>query len=930
MIVDLGYFPYLSPCDIYPVFWITIKVSKYCSGIYQFQQYATTTILIVVRQSMRIIITHEQSDFDAIASLLGAHLIDEDAVPVLPRKMNRNVRAFLTLYDVDLPFVDPRDLPNEHIEMVTLVDTQSIISVKGMSEDTQVRVIDHHPLREELPADWMITVAGTGANTTLFVEIMRDRDIILSTIQATCLLLGIYEDTGSLTYDRTTARDLQAAGYLLEQGASLQIASDFLNHPLSSGQQFLYDQLRVSAEHVHIDGNTIVLACGDASNLDEELSTIAHKLRDLLDPDALFLLVTTRGGVQLIARSTSENIDVADVASRFGGGGHERAAAGLIKDRDIDDVRLELLGILPELIHPSITVAQIMSRGPQLLAPTTTVEEAARYMQRYGHEGYPVVGDGKVVGLLTRRAVDRALSHKLNLNAASLMEAGEYIVHPDDSIEHLQHIMTESGWGQIPVAEPENGEIIGIVTRTDLLKTLTTRPKIPGRENLADKLESALTPERLSLIKTVADIAHQQRSALYIVGGFVRDLLLDRPSQDFDLVVEGDAISLARALAKKYGGRVTSHARFGTAKWLLNQPVADGMDSKESSHRELAVSDLNSLDLVSARTEFYPYPTALPTIERGSIKLDLHRRDFTINTLAVRLDGRHYGELHDYWGGLIDLRNGQVRALHSLSFVDDPTRILRAVRFEQRFSFRIEQRTLELLKEATSLLDRVSGDRIRHEIDHILEEERVADMLARLNELGLLLAIHPQLKWDDWLKERVNSLLLSNIDTLWMLPCDNNLHQCKREIIYILWMLRLEPIEASAIIKRLKLPSEQSTTIFAANQLWEDISKLVNSFPSKVVSRLRDVPRLALYTVYLASDDAAQQNLIYKYITEWSKIAPKTSGDDLKALGLPPGPVYRTLLETLQTAWLDGEITTEDEEQVLLNEMIKGMINNNT
>ncbi len=877
---------------------------------------------------MRIIITHEQSDFDAIASLLGAHLIDEVAIPVLPRKMNRNVRAFLTLYGVDLPFVDPRDLPNENIETVTLVDTQSLISVRGMSEDSQVRVIDHHPLREELPVDWMITVSGTGANTTLFVEIVRERDIILTTVQATCLLLGIYEDTGSLTYDRTTARDLRAAGYLLEQGASLQIASDFLNHPLSSGQQFLYDLLRTSAEHVHIYGNTIVVACGDASNLDEELSTIAHKLRDLLDPDALFLLVTTRGGVQLIARSTSVNIDVADVASHFGGGGHERAAAGLIKDRDIEGVRAELLRILPELIHPSITVAQIMSRGPQLLTPTTTVDEAARYMQRFGHEGYPVVGDGKIVGLLTRRAVDRALSHKLNLNAASLMEAGEYIVHPDDSIEHLQHIMTESGWGQIPVVELESGEIIGIVTRTDLLKTLTTRPIIPGRENLADKLESALSPERLSLIKAVADIAYQQRSALYIVGGFVRDLLLERPSQDFDLVVEGDAISLARALAKKYGGRVTSHARFGTAKWLLNQPEADGMDLKENSYQKLPVSDLNSLDLVSARTEFYPYPTALPTIERGSIKLDLHRRDFTINTLAVRLDGRHYGELHDYWGGLIDLRNGQVRALHSLSFVDDPTRILRAIRFEQRFNFRIEQRTLDLLKEATSLLDRVSGDRIRHEIDHILVEERISDMLARLNELGLLMAIHPRLKWDSWLKEKVNSPLLSNIDTFWELPCDNNRNHCKREIIYILWLLRLEHVDARAIIKRLKLSAEQSNTIFAAHQLWEDISNLENSSPSKMVSRLRDVPRLALFTIYLATEDATQQNLISRYVTQWANITPKTRGDDLKALGVPTGPVYRFILETLQTAWLDGVITTEDEEEILLNELIKDMINN--
>ena len=871
---------------------------------------------------MHIILTHEQSDFDAIASLLGAHLMDEATIPVLPRKMNRNVRAFLTLYDVDLPFVDPRDLPNDSIEAVTLVDTQSLISVKGMSENTHVRVIDHHPLREELPIDWMITVSGTGANTTLFVEIVRERDLILSTVQATLLLLGIYEDTGSLTYDRTTARDLRAAGYLLEQGASLHIASDFLNHPLSNGQQIIYDQLRESIEHVHIYGNTVIIACGDASSLDEELSTIAHKLRDLLDPDALFLLVTTRGGVQLIARSTSDNIDVADVAAHFGGGGHERAAAGLIKDRDIEDVRAELVRILSEFIHPSITVTQIMSRGPQLLTPATPVDEAARYMQRFGYEGYPVVGDGKVVGLLTRRAVDRALSHKLKLTAASLMEAGEYTVHPDDSIEHLQHIMTESGWGQIPVVEPDSGEIIGIVTRTDLLKTLTSRPKIPGRQNLADKLESALTTGRVALIKAVAEIAHQQRAALYIVGGFVRDLLLDRPSQDFDLVVEGDAISLARALARKYGGRVTSHARFGTAKWLLNQPETGESDIERTAYQEMPVTDINSLDLVSARTEFYPYPTALPTVERGSIKLDLHRRDFTFNTLAVRLDGRHYGELHDYWGGLIDLRHGQVRVLHSLSFVDDPTRILRAIRFEQRFSFLIEERTLELLKEATSLLDRVSGDRIRHELDHILIEERAPQMLARLNELDLLKAIHPQLTWDGWIKDKLDSPLILKIGSEWELPCKNSHYTYKRDIIYILWMLRLEYAEARNIIKGLKLSSELSKTILAACQLWDDLAELEGNSPSEVVNRLDDVPRLALYSIYIACEQHALQKMIYAYVTEWRNITPKTRGDDLKAIGLPPGPVYRFILEELQTAWLDGVITTEEQEMALLERLI--------
>lgn len=897
---------------------------------------------------MRIILTHEQADFDALASLLGAHLLDETATPVLPRRMNRNVRAFLTLYGFGLPFVDPRDLPNDPIEEVILVDTQSAVSIRGMGPDTRYRVIDHHPLREDLPEDWSITTDETGATTTLLIEALRDRDGLLNTIHTTLLLLGIYEDTGQLTYTRTTSRDLHAAAYLLERGASLQIASNFLNHPLSQPQQSLYNRLRDTAEHYHIHGYTVVLASEDSQDIDTELSSIAHKLRNLLDPDALFMLVTTRGGVQMIARSTVDNIDVGVVAANFGGGGHERAAAALIRDHDLEKVRAELIRLLPQAIRPAVTVAQIMSRGLQVLSPETSAEEASQRMRRYGYEGYPVVetitgstvehepsGDDnllnhtrprrRVVGLLTRRAVDRAIAHNLNLNAASLMEAGEVSVQPGDSIEHLQRVMTETGWGQIPVVHSESGEIIGIVTRTDLLKTLTSQAKIPGRQNLAAKLESALPPSRLRLLKAVAQEAHQQHSALYVVGGFVRDLLLDRPSLDFDLVVEGDAITLAHSLARRYGGRITSHARFGTAKWHIRELSVQAAEGSLTPVQPLLHSeDLpNTLDLISARTEFYTHPTALPTVERGSIKLDLHRRDFTINTFALRLDGNHYGELHDYWGGLNDLRHGLVRVLHSLSFVDDPTRLLRAVRFEQRFGFRIEERTLELMKEAASLLDRISGDRIRHELNHILEEERGAQILARLDELNLLVSIHPDLKWDNWLRSRLEVLPNKHPDTDWELDGEDERQKLRRELGYTLWLLRLSPELARQVSARLKLSANLTDTILAACELWKDLPDLADASPSAVVARLEEVPPLARYAVYLATSDIRLRKTLQTYATRWRKILPTITGNDLRARGLSPGPVYRHILETLRNAWLDGQIAIQEQEAELLKELIR-------
>jgi tRNA nucleotidyltransferase (CCA-adding enzyme) len=864
---------------------------------------------------MHVLQTHEQADFDALGSLLGAYLLQDTAMPVLPHRMNRNVRAFLSLYGAELPFLEQRDLPNETIERLTLVDTQSMISLKGMSREASVDVIDHHPQRENLPVNWSVITEDIGATTTLMVEGLREINGRLNTIQATLMLLGIYEDTGSLTYKRTSARDLQAAAFLLEQGASLEIASSFLNHPLSPAQEALYERLRLNAEHVHIHGYTIVISYGEALEMEEELSTLAHKLRDLLDPDALFLLVTTRSGVQIIARSTTDNIDVAAVTAEFGGGGHERAAAGLIRDCELEEVRAELKRVLPVYVRPSVTVAEIMSSRPQLLAPDTPVEEAAVRMSRFGYEGYPVVERGKVVGLLTRRAVDRAIAHQLSTTADKLMEAGSYTVQPDDSIEHLQRLVAESGWGQIPVVDSENGRIIGIVTRTDLLKTLTSKASLPGRLNLAERLEAVLPPGRLSLLKAIAGEAHEQHAALYIVGGFVRDLLLEIPSLDFDLVVEGEAIALGRALARRYGGRVTSHSRFGTAKWHL---AGASLDKPVAFNGE---SGLQSVDLVSARTEFYTHPTALPTVERGSIKLDLHRRDFTMNTLALRLDGRHYGDLHDYWGGLNDLHQKLVRVLHSLSFVDDPTRILRAVRFEQRFSFHIEERTLELLMEARSLIDRLSGDRIRHELNAILDSNALVKIMERLNELGLLSAIHPDLVWDGWLQERMNELTAEEASIDWGIHREER-PKNKTDLAYILWLIRLPSERARKVAKRLKFPAILMEAVLNACWLWETRQYLETAKPSQVVGHLEKTPDASWYALYLACEDETIRRSIQSYASQWRKVTPTIDGNGLKERGLPPGPEYRRILSDLRAAWLDGLIRSQQEEEAFLSELL--------
>ncbi len=866
---------------------------------------------------MDIILTHERTDFDGLASILGAYLLDQGLMPVLPRQLNRNVEAFLMLYGVELPFVDPRDLPGDPIDSVCLVDTQSMTSIKGMVKDLKVRIIDHHPLRSEVPEEWEIIIRETGATTTIFVQEIQERDLPLTPIQATLLLLGIYEDTGSLVYTRTTAEDIFAAGILVERGASLSIVGDYIKHPLSLAQQKIYEDLRANSESLMIHGHNMIIAQADASGLEEELSSLAHKLRDLLDPDAIFILLTTSAGVQVIARSTDDHINVCEVLSEFeSGGGHPRAAAALIKDTAISDIYQKLVSILPQYVKPAIRAKDIMSRDPQTLSPDTPVNEAAELMLKFGYEGYPIVEDGEIVGLLTRRAVDRALSHELNLTAASLMDAGNIRVFPADSIEQIQDVMTESGWGQIPVVSSRSKKIVGIVTRTDLIKILAPSHLTPGHQNLSPRLETTLPEVRLELLNRIAEIAAEQKSALYIVGGFVRDLLLDHPSLDFDLVVEGDAIALAETIKERYGGRVTSHSRFGTAKWFIDKHQLTILGSTNKLRESLP----ETLDFISARTEFYTHPTALPTVERGSIKLDLHRRDFTINTLALRLDGNHYGELYDYWGGLADLKGKLVKVLHSLSFVDDPTRILRAVRYEKRYGLQLDQRTEELLLEAKELLKRVSGDRIRHELDRIFDEENAAQMMDRLQQLTILKAIHTDLEWDKKLHRLVKSLPGKEHPPEWKIDQEDNGLPINRDLMYTVWLMRSH--QSGEVCKRLKLISTLTDVIREASSLLRRIKNLYKQPPSQITADLDRVSNLAIYAVYLVVEEPKYKGILSHYLSSWQHIESNITGQDLKQAGLEPGPRYTEILTQIRNAWLDEEVCNKKDEKALLKSLL--------
>ncbi len=871
---------------------------------------------------MKIITSHERADMDALAALYAAALLYPDYQAVLPGKLNRNLRDFLALYKEELPFIERRELPRRRITHILLVDTQAIAPLRGMDAHTQVQIIDHHQPAEPLPQGATFEGATVGATTTLLVEKLRERALSLTRVGASLLLMGIYEDTGSLSYLTTTPRDAQAAAWLLQQGADLNILNAFLNRPLANGQREALAQLMSASKIYTIQGRSICVAAVVLERYVDELSTLIHQLMDIYEPDACLLLAQFEGSIQIIARSTTDAIDVATLLRDFGGGGHSKAAAALVEGISLDEAVNRLLQGLEQLTKPPVLVREIMSVNVHTLDINMSVREAAQLMQRYGHEGFPVVDGERLVGILTRRDIDRALHHRLgDMPVRSFLHTGPVSVRPEDTVAEVQRVMIEQDLGQVPVVD--GGRFVGIVTRTDLIK-LWTPPRYPSRAQEIGRLMHHALPQPLqALLLRARDVANDLGYSLYIVGGFVRDLLLGAPTLDLDLVVEGDAIALAHKLAEQIGGRVRSHARFGTAKLILEGPREEGTPP--------------SLDFVTARTEFYERPTVLPQVERSSIKQDLYRRDFTINTMAICLDRQRYGELLDYYGGERDLNEKRIRVLHNLSFVEDPTRILRAVRFEQRLGFTIEERTAELIDDALDLLDHVTGERLRHELYLLLAEAEPEKGLDRLARMGVLARIDPHLHFGRdtaqlfaRLRERFGAWPAAKRAERRPSVTDVEEEESPDAPTLCLCYLAIltspmTPAELNAFATRLRISKHDTHFLHEVVRLRESLNELKAKamLPSTIYRLLSPFSREARFVLSVLTDLEIVRQRLDLYEERLAAVAPRIDGHYLKELGLPPGAVYGAILERVRDALLDGQISTLEEEQALARHLAK-------
>jgi tRNA nucleotidyltransferase (CCA-adding enzyme) len=861
---------------------------------------------------VQIILTHENADFDAIASLLAAYKLNPGALPVLPERINQNVLRFLFLYQNGLPFVQQAGFQADSVTNIVLVDTQRSIKLRGLPAHVATHIVDHHPLGRELEANQTFSGETVGAATTLLVEQIQSQTIAINGLEATLMALGIYEDTGSLSYGTTTPRDQRAAAWLLEQQASLDTIRQFLLNPLNDDRQALLEKLTLAAESRTIEGYIVTICTAQVDHYISEISSVVHHLRDTLDSSVIFVLVQMPEHLQLIGRATSDILNVGDIARLFGGGGHERAAAASIHDKTLDQAITSLWQALSQHIQPITRVADLMSYGVQTIEAEQILGEIVPRLRRIGHEGFPVLEGEQVVGLLTLRNADRAMEHGLgHLKIREVMSGEALTLKPSDSVWTLEQRMVESGWGQIPVLD-DSDKIIGIVTRTDLIKHWARiHPPISTPIIGEQKIGNLLGEDIKTLIQTVAQQAQQSNIQLYLVGGVVRDLLLNRENLDLDFVVEGGAIDFAENLQRQFGGQINSFRPFGTAKWKFD----------EEASRKLGI-DLEHLpdhiDFATARNEFYEHPTALPTVYNSSIKLDLGRRDFTINTLAIQLSpSTVMGRLLDFFGGENDLKAGLIRILHSLSFIDDPTRILRAVRFEQRLGFSIEPRTAELIESSKPMLVRITGERLRNELTLLLHENQPEKGLLNLQIRGVLQSIHPSF------------ILPTEINTQFQQARTADLAWIGEplEITDLYWHLiasNIPQANLTGFCDRLLFGATITNSMIAACQLAiEGQQNLAGDIkPSLISQYLTPMPALALITGWLRITNAEAREKIQKYWLEWRHIQPITNGNTLRDMGLSPGPRYSIILKRLREAWLDGEIANAAEEQNLLQTLI--------
>jgi len=848
---------------------------------------------------MQIITAHTGCDFDALSSMVAAGKLYPEAKLCFSGVLSREVRDFMRLYGWMVPVVKISRKDLDKVKRLILVDTRWINRI-GIFKDligkkgVEIHIYDHHPPHPgDIQGDAGVC-REVGATTSILVDLIKKRGIPVTPFEATLLCLGIYEDTGSLSFSSTTSLDLQSAAFLLERGANLELISSFLNRGLSEKQNLLLKSFLENSKIKMINGVEIFVIGVEIEDFVGGISLPLRKFIDLKNPDVTFAIVRSKEKVYLMARSRNPSINVGEILSFFKGGGHNLAASAIIKNKDIEEVEKELYRVLEKNIHPGITVGQIMRSPVSTVSPDTPVGEVEKIMQEDDLEILPVQEKQEIIGVVSREKVKNVISHSsINSPVKSYYSRKFISISPFISLKKAQQTMMEEDVSYLFVFQGE--KFMGVLTGLDLFKAFHKDSRDFSSENLKDKLKEKIPPGIVDILLRAGKLAYSMGWSVFIVGGFVRDLLLGNENFDIDLVIEGDGILYAEKLSEELGANLTIHRDFGTAT--------------------LNLSENFKLDIATSRREFYPRPASLPHVKPAPLKEDLFRRDFTVNAMAISINPSDFGRLIDFFGGRRDLRERKVRVLHVRSFIDDPTRIFRAIRFEQRYNFCIEKVTERLIKLALreGVFQLLSGKRIKEELKQILEEDRPERNVYRMQKLGILKVIQPGIYLDSS-REMIFDKLIDTIARYEILTGEKS----KRWLIRLSVLLRdLTEEEIEDFCSKYSFTREERETILASSKKADEIVERLTvpeMKPSSIYYLLRSYPPEALIlAMAIAKDDIVEKRIVL-YLSHLQKIELEITGDDLKKMGYKPSPEFSRILEETKKAKLDGLVKTVEEE----------------
>lgn len=868
---------------------------------------------------MDIIVSHINADFDSLASMVGATKLYPNAKVVFPGSQEKKVRDFIAAFQ-PLEICRIRDIELSKVERLIIVDTKSpdrigifseLLNKKGVA----IHIYDHHPRTKEDIKGTVEVIENVGATATIFVEIIKSKKIPITPMEATVLCLGIYEETGTLLFPTTTERDMLAAAFLIKKGASLKIVRNFIRTEPTKEDLDLLNELLQSSIDMDINGFRIKIVKAVREEYMGDVAHLAHWIMDIEDIDGLLLLLAMGDKTLLIGRSRVPELDISEILREFGGGGHPSAASASVKSATPELLEERIKDLIKTAIRPTKIAKDIMTTPVITITYDSSIKEAESMMTRYGVNVLPVVRDGRYSGIISREIVEKAIFHGFKKSRVyDFATTDTLTVTPETPIREIEALMIEQNQRFMPVIEGER--IVGAITRTDILRTLyedmlrrsrletVSTGKPLAERNLSNILKDATPQAITNILRLAGEIADQMGFNAYLVGGFVRDLIMGQQNLDIDIVIEGDGIRFAHEFSKRLDAKLRTHERFGTAQ---------------------VFTEKLKIDIATARTEYYESPAALPTVETSSIKKDLYRRDFTINTLAIKLNPKDFGLLIDFFGGQRDIKEKTIRVLHNLSFIEDPTRAFRAIRFSERFGFKLSKHTEALIRSALrmNLFEKLSGSRIYEELLLTFNETEPVKTIKRLYEHGLLKVIHPEIKFD----KRMESVLQGIHDTLSWFNLLFLKEKPDKGILYLMALLfDLDDKQRKDALIRLSTPTRLMETIISGITKARELAKVLPlKDPVRIYNHLCNLNIETLLFAMAIIPEEEKKKEISHYLLNLRQVKPLTKGDDLLRLGFKPGPLFSEILKAVLEERLKGKLKTKEEEIEFIKDRFKSV-----